>query len=145
MEKRNFIRHPSDIPISIFTEIQLMPAQEPACDVGAGGLAFFSEYGYPLYAAVKIKIELVNPVFEARAKVVWCNRIGNVYEVGVEFTEARDAFRIRMVEQICHIEHYKNEIREKEGRLLNGREAALEWINKFAGSFEVLASAHTEK
>jgi hypothetical protein len=63
----------------------------------------------------------------------------------VEFIESKDAFRIRMVEQICHIEHYKNEIREKEGRLLNGREAALEWINKYAGSFEVLASAHGEK
>jgi hypothetical protein len=145
MEKRKFIRHPSDIPISILAENQIIPAEEPACDISTGGLAFFSESGYPLYSVLKIKIELVNPVFEGRARVAWCNRAGNVYEVGVEFTEAKDTFRIRMVEQICHIEHYKNEIREKEGRLLNGREAALEWINKFAGSFESLASAHTEK
>ena len=144
-EKRNFIRHPSDIPIDVQRESQIVPKEESICDVSTGGLAFFSENPYRVNTAMKIKIQLVNPVFEARAKVVWCNKSGNVYEVGVEFMETKDAFRIRMVEQICHIEHYKNEIREKEGRTLNGREAALEWINKFADSFEPQVSAQIEK
>jgi hypothetical protein len=122
-----------------------VPKEGSICDVSAGGLAFFSENAYEPNTSLKIKIQLVNPVFEAGARVVWCNRSGNLYEVGVEFLETKDAFRIRMVEQICHIEHYKNEIKEKEGRLLNGREAALEWINKYADSFERLASAQSEK
>jgi hypothetical protein len=40
-----------------------------------------------------------------------------------------------MAEQICRIEEYKKEIREKEGRLLDGTDAALEWIRKYAKDF----------
>ena len=55
--------------------------------------------------------------------------------MGVSFVDPDDAFRTRMVEQICHIEHYKKEILEKEGRELTGEEAALEWIKRYAGRF----------
>ncbi len=41
----------------------------------------------------------------------------------------------RMVEQICHIEQYKNEILKAEGRQLDSKQAALEWIQKFASEF----------
>jgi hypothetical protein len=40
-----------------------------------------------------------------------------------------------MVEQICHIEHYKREVAEREGRELSGQQAAKEWIAKYAASF----------
>ena len=55
--------------------------------------------------------------------------------MGVELLEKEEAFRTRMIEQICHIEHYKNEVYKTEGRELSGEEAALEWINKFAHTF----------
>ena len=42
---------------------------------------------------------------------------------------------MRMVEQVCHIEHWKKEIREKEGRELTGEQAAMEWIKKYAKDF----------
>ena len=40
-----------------------------------------------------------------------------------------------MVEQICHIEHYKSEVLAREGRHLDGEQAAREWIQKFAHGF----------
>jgi hypothetical protein len=40
-----------------------------------------------------------------------------------------------MVEQLCHIEHYRKEVRDTEGRILDGEAAAREWISKFAAKF----------
>ena len=40
-----------------------------------------------------------------------------------------------MVEQLCHIEHYRNEVNRKEGRDISSEEAATEWIAQFADKF----------
>jgi len=39
------------------------------------------------------------------------------------------------VEQICHIEQYKRDMRDQEGRELTGEQAAYEWIERFAAEF----------
>jgi hypothetical protein len=39
-----------------------------------------------------------------------------------------------MVEQICFIEHYKNEVLETEGRALTSEQAAAEWIEKYGAA-----------
>ena len=58
--------------------------------------------------------------------------------MGVAFTEPDDLFRVRMVEQLCHIEHYKAEVLAREGRRLNGEQAAREEVGKFAHQFPAL-------
>ena len=55
--------------------------------------------------------------------------------MGVEFLDRDDSFRARMVEQVCHIEQYKRQVLETEGRVLNGEQAAKEWIRRYAASF----------
>jgi hypothetical protein len=40
-----------------------------------------------------------------------------------------------MVEQVCHIESYKQQILKSEGRKLSPEEAAVEWVSKFAANF----------
>jgi hypothetical protein len=40
-----------------------------------------------------------------------------------------------MVEQLCQIEDYKAKVLAGEGRLLDGEQAAREWIRKFARRF----------
>jgi hypothetical protein len=84
---------------------------------------------------IDIEIPAVKPVFRTRAKVIWCRQSDDHYDVGAEFAEEKDSFRARLVEQVCYIEHYKKEVLEKEGRILNGREAAQEWVQKFAENF----------
>jgi hypothetical protein len=49
--------------------------------------------------------------------------------------EAEGAFSTRMVEQVQHIEHYRQEVLRVEGRLLDDDSAALEWIERFAAAF----------
>jgi hypothetical protein len=67
--------------------------------------------------------------------VVWCREEAGEFQVGVKFTEEETAYAVRMVEQLCYIEHYRQSVQETEGRKLSGEEAALEWIEKFAGNF----------
>jgi c-di-GMP-binding flagellar brake protein YcgR len=135
-EMRTFIRHPSDIPIEVSPEDAAANKEELLANVSAGGLCFRSDIPFGEGHTIKLRIAIVKPVFEARAKVVWCKKEDSHYDVGVEFVETKDAFKARMIEQVCHIEHYKKEIREKEGRDLSGKEAAMEWINKYAGTFQ---------
>jgi hypothetical protein len=40
-----------------------------------------------------------------------------------------------MVEQLLHIESYRREIEQQEGRPLTTEEAAREWIGRYASSF----------
>jgi hypothetical protein len=57
------------------------------------------------------------------------------FDVGVLFVSAEDAFSVGMVEQICHIGHYRRHVRKREGRQVDGDEAAQEWVSKYAADF----------
>ena len=49
--------------------------------------------------------------------------------------ETDRAFATRMVEQVQHIERYRQEVLRVEGRLLDDDSAALEWITRYAATF----------
>jgi hypothetical protein len=132
---RSFIRHPSTIPIDVHLEHAARGESECLKDVGQGGLSFHSNVFIEPGVTIRVRIPLVKPVFQAVGLVTWCQGDGGDFEVGVRFLEEDDMFRARMVEQICHIEHYKREVLEKEGRELSAEEAAKEWISKFAVKF----------
>ena len=136
VNQRRFMRHPSDIPIE-FSTAEGSPASQfgQAHDVSFGGLAFESEHCPVPGSIIDVRIPTVIPPFQTRGVVVWCRCLGERYEVGVRFLESSDAFKARMVEQVCHIEQYKRDVLAREGRRLTGAAAAREWIAKFASSF----------
>ena len=135
---RKYIRHPMDIPIEVV--FQGESSKNDLNNLGLGGLSFYTHQVYRAGDIVTIKILLVSPAFEVATKVVWCQaQTQGGYDIGVEFISNEDIFKARMVEQICHIEHYKKEVLEKEGRNLDGRQAALEWIEKYAADFPVFS------
>jgi Tfp pilus assembly protein PilZ len=131
---RRFIRHPTDIPIQVVRE-DSATAIEAIRDISRGGLCF--QYHKPLATGemVCLKIALTEPVFETHARVIWCQPEDGAWQVGVEFLDPDDQFRVRMVEQVCHIEQYRREQYDRSGRQLTSHEAALEWIEKFAKTF----------
>ena len=140
---RSFIRHPSNIPIDFQLEELVTEGTDYLKNVSEGGLAFRSTVTLEPGTTVRIKIPLVSPVFQAIGKVTWCHPQGNIYEIGIQFLDEDDRFRARMVEQICHIEQYKQDALEKDGRQLSGEQAAVEWIQKFANHFPCI-DPHTE-
>ncbi len=107
-------------------------------NVGLGGLAFVSQKPLEVLQRVRVCIPLLQQDNYLIGNVVWCEKSGKSYEIGIEFEKSRDAFRIRMIEQICHIEHYRKQVARLEGRELSAQEAAGEWISKYAGDFPAL-------
>ena len=87
---------------------------------------------------LRISMPDIEPSFDIRGRVAWCSKTESRYEVGVEFVELEKIFKARMVEQICYIEHYRKEVLLNEGRELTSKEAASEWIRKYASDFPSL-------
>lgn len=132
---RSFIRHPSDIPIDFQLEELVTKGTDYLKNVSHGGLAFTAKVALTPGATIRINIPLVQPVFQAIGTVTWCHPQQHEFEIGIQFLDDDDRFRARMVEQICHIEQYKQDVLEKDGRQLTGEQAAIEWIEQFATTF----------
>ena len=107
-------------------------------NVSLGGLAFMSQKPLEVLQRVRVCIPLLRQDNHLVGNVVWCEQSGKNYEVGIEFEKSRDVFRLRMIEQICHIEQYRKEVESLEGRALSTQEAAGEWISKYADDFPAL-------
>ncbi len=118
-QNRKYIRHPSDIPIEIDPIESKEYSVESLVNVSLGGLSFYFPETLPIGKTLKIRIPLVGQGFETTVQVVWCDQAENSFEIGVKLLDQQDAFRTRMVEQVCHIEHYKKDIELAEGRFLN--------------------------
>jgi hypothetical protein len=133
---RHFIRHPSDVPIEILYAMTKGFVARHTQDVSFGGLAFYSDTAVEPELIISLRIPVLRPAFEVpAARVSWCQHKGIRYAVGVEFLDSAEAYRVRMIEQVCHIESYRRCVEQKEGRHLTAEEAAEEWINQYASSF----------
>ncbi len=137
---RQFIRHPSSIPVQLIEfDGAFKLGLNTLNNVSFGGVCCVCSEPIEKGSSVKMKINCVNPDFEIKGVVVWCKPKNDVYEVGVEFIVSKDKiFLLRMVEQVCHIEHYRQEVLNNEGRELTSEDAAKEWIDKFADDFPPL-------
>ena len=132
---RKYIRHPSDIPIT-YDQVNVAADQKESLkNISIGGLCFESQRYIEQGTVLSIQIPLTTPAFEEQGVVIWCQPGSGHYDVGVQFMNEDTSFRVRMVEQVCYIEHYKHKVLAKEGRKLSGEEAAVEWITKYAKDF----------
>lgn len=131
---RHYIRHPSSVPI-LFSLASGVADQERLHDVSAGGLCFEARFRVDPGSEIHLLIPIRQPPFEADAVVAWCHSTEQGYRIGVRFDEEVSDFALRMVEQICHIEHYRRDVLQREGRRLSSEQAAAEWITRYADKF----------
>ncbi|MDH3377789.1 MAG: PilZ domain-containing protein [Gammaproteobacteria bacterium] len=136
---RMFIRHPSNAPIQITAHGSDERLDRRLSDLSIGGLCYRSSEFVEPDTLVTVRIALVRPPFEANARTVWCMQRDPEFDVGLAFLDATESYRLRMVEQICYIEHYRNEVRQQQGRILDSEQAAAEWISKYAADFPKLS------
>lgn len=134
---RQFIRHPTDIPIEFsLNETDANDLEKIQMkDVGNGGLCFINSHGINTGEKIDIIIPSCDPTFKANGIVRWCKQDGTVFLVGVAFQEASVAFAVRMVEQVCHIENYRCQIKAEKGIDLTSEQAAIEWVSRYAHDF----------
>lgn len=85
---------------------------------------------------LSISIPSIEKDYEGHGTTAWCRQHQvSGYELGILFDNANEAFSYRMVEQICHIESYRQYVLATEQRSLSSEEAAEEWIIKYAEGF----------
>ena len=130
---RRFVRHPTDIPIAV--TVTGGPSGCSMISVSKGGLSCEVPSKVPVGSTVNVDIPSVSPPYHGNAEVRWCRCCGDHYELGLQFTDQEEAFKARMVQQVCQIEMYKMQVLERDGRLLDGEQAAAEWIEKYAADF----------
>lgn len=135
--RRAFIRHTAGVPIEVRAVPGSAGVKLESTNVSEGGISFVSDRDFAIGSVIEIRIDEVDPPFEAHARVVWTSPEDGRFCIGVSFLDAADAFRARMVEQVCSIERYRREVEATEGRTLTAPEAADEWIAKYAGRFPV--------
>jgi hypothetical protein len=137
MVSRQFVRHPAAIPIafSLSGNNSKKTLQSPLKNVSQGGLCFLSPQAVPLNCVIHLYIPVSEPPFEVDGRTVWCQRLADGFDVGVQFEDASSEYAVRMVEQVCHIRQYQKDVLSKEGRVLSDEEAAMEWIEKYAADF----------
>lgn len=58
--------------------------------------------------------------------------------------DTNNAFKARMVEQVCQIKKYHQTL-EQQGRVLSIEEAAMEWISRYAADFPPLETGHASR
>jgi len=132
---RQFIRHPVSIPIEVRAGERAGGGLHHTLNLSLGGLELDSDSEIEPGTVVELCISFVEPAFQICGRVAWCRCRGNIFELGVQFLDADDAYRTRMVEQVCHIEEYRRCVQRSEGRELSAEEAAFEWIHRFAAHF----------
>lgn len=132
---RAFIRHPTDIPIQVVESTRPPNGKSSLRNLSLGGLAFISAKPHARGQLVRVSVPEIDAQFQATCRVVWCHTHPDGYEVGAQFMAGDDLFRLRMVEQVCHIEQYRRQIAAREGRHLSTNEAAQEWIREHAEDF----------
>jgi hypothetical protein len=134
-EMRKYIRHPADISIEYKLSGEKVEKIDRTQNVSFGGLCFRAQTCIETGKTIILKFPSINPNFEITGKVVWCMQKKDHVYVGVQFLDKNDAFRARLIEEICYIKKYQQEMFEKEGRELTDDKAAKEWTGKYAKNF----------
>lgn len=132
---REYIRHPAAIPISVMSGLVPEDKQHQVVDVSEGGLCFACADNFDAGDKVHITISVCRPEFNAEGIVCWCEKNDGDYLIGVVFMERDVTYALRMVEQICHIEDYRQEVFKQTGEKMSSEKAAMEWIGKYAKEF----------
>lgn len=131
---RQYIRHPAAVPLKYQCQQPTDSNPTEMLDISQGGLSFTTEEAMEPGQVVKVSIEIGDPPFEAKGEVVWCHPQDDHFVTGLRFDNIENAFAVRMIEQICHIEQYRQQW-ERQGRDLTPEEAAEEWIALHARDF----------
>jgi hypothetical protein len=133
-----FIRHPTELPLS-YHRAKCTPIENISCfENNLVGLSFESNEPVEPGAILDVTVTVYNEDHTFQGQVIRLLNLGNRYEIGLCFSSESSAFRVRMIEQICHIETYRRRLCEIEGCSIDFERAAKEWIEMYSAQFPKL-------
>jgi hypothetical protein len=137
-DTRKYIRHPVEIPLEYQITGESVDKRDYSNNISIGGICFTAKEKIPPGTILLIKIPTIDPHFEAIGRVIWCLEKKKSFDIGIEFIDEDSSFKARLIEQICYIKKYQDDILKQEGRELSDEEAAEEWTRIFAKNFPVI-------
>ncbi len=102
-EKRKYPRHPVEISIDYKISGESASKTDLTQNISFGGLCFQTRSEVTPGTLLTLRFPTINPIFEVAGKVAWCSAKKGKVEVGVQFLDENDAYRARMIEEICHL------------------------------------------
>lgn len=137
-EQRKFIRHLLVSPLEFQVENDI--ERTTTKNVSEGGLMFNSKKHVEPGAFIKINMPLYEKVFKIKAIVIYSKKDTQteLYSIGVSFVDYADAFKVKIIEQICLIEEYRVLRSLQIGKDLSLQEASEEWIKRYSERFKKL-------
>ncbi|MDX8403906.1 MAG: PilZ domain-containing protein [Mariprofundaceae bacterium] len=135
MKANNLIHHPEQVPVEIQALDCSESYSEPVDGSCLGELAIHCLSSFRVGAVVELHVPMFDSGILLHGHVIWFHKAGGGYLIGISFQSEDEAFRMRMVEQLCHIEAYRKDVAAKQGRILTREEAAAEWIARYSEDF----------
>jgi hypothetical protein len=133
-DQTGFIHHPTGVPIEIRRIWFGGWRRHPHTERSDIGFIFESERYLPPGATVEVTIPLRSEQQRFRGRIVLVRHNGRCCEIGLWLPAPEEAGRLRIVEQICHIEAYLQQRKYSDGPYaLNRERLAAEWIDRYAG------------
>ena len=136
---RKFLRHPSDMPVELVLRKQACIPRQRLNNISLGGVACNSTRGFRRGTSVELRIPLLGEQARYPGVVAWYRRQDSDYLVGIAFLDEDTLFRARMVEQVCQIQHYRQQLEQASGHPMAIEQCAQDWIAKHAAEFPYLA------
>lgn len=131
---RRFIRHPTDFPILVYSGTSPDGDETSLCDISQGGVACNLFRELRPGESVALGIPSLQQDYRISGVVVRCRRLSDGYRIGIRFSDEAESFKTKMVEQVCQIEHFRQQLC-RHGRVLDSETAAREWIERYGRQF----------
>ena len=137
---RRHIRHVTGIPVEITLDFnsRYHTEEDEITNVSLGGMCFIANDRLDISDEIQVKFPALKQNETINGKVVWCTKVKQGYEVGLEFEDPEEVDRLKTVDQICQVENFRKEKERLEGRQLSSEQAASEWISQITGNFSAL-------
>jgi len=137
-DRRNFFRHPIQVPI----RFRVPPHRGPGFfskteDISAGGISFYLSREFPEGTLLDVTIPLQAVKFNMIGSVAYCRQEpqSGLFKIGILFHESDMTFRAKLAAEILKIEEFRKEISKRLGREVSREDAAHEWIQRYAEEF----------
>ncbi|MCG8379718.1 MAG: PilZ domain-containing protein [Proteobacteria bacterium] len=134
---QGFIKHPERFPLN-FRRLRFWERSKAKFEqISNVGLTFFTQEYQKPGNILEITIPTRKETHQFLGKVVMVKESENGYEIGVWLLNVEDGPKLRIIEQICHIELYLNDKRYADGPFLSKERLTEEWVTRFASRFPV--------
>jgi c-di-GMP-binding flagellar brake protein YcgR len=146
-DRRKYIRHPLSFPLKYNilanakgVSVASREAKSTTINISIGGLLFSSRQALDKDLLIDLKMPFGDKIFKVRAHVVHCskNLDTKLFNVGVSFHRLRDAFKVKLIEQLYLISEYRDLRSVQLGREIPLEEASKDWIKRYSERFRRL-------